>query len=161
MILRKRNRSSNENLSKDKVALKIAKLLLKIQDKFSAFMSTCTKNIPAKNLKALLAVFCLLGAGSSIYFITEAIFKNDKQQPALKIEKVNVPNYFEQDDNLQIEQSDDPGTYEAIQRFERYMDSLQQTMPGRELHDSILITRPGLMDSIKMVKEIFNSQIKL
>ena len=161
MILRKGNRSSNENLLKDKVAIKVAKLLLKIQDKFSAFMNNNTKNIPAKNLKVLLAVFCLLGAGSSIYFITEAIFKDDKQQPSLKIEKVNVPNYFEEDDNLQIEQSADSSTYEAIQRFERYMDSLQQTEFGRRLHDSILLIRPGLMDSIKVMKEIFNSKIKL
>jgi hypothetical protein len=38
--------------------------------------------------------------------------------------------------------------------------AFKQTESGRKLHDSILIIRPGLMDSIRMLKEIYNSQIK-
>ena len=162
MLFRKRNRKANEHPLKDKAARGIAKFLLRMQAKFSEFMNANTKNIPAKRLKIFLVAFCLFGGGFSIYLIAEAIFKEDKQQPPIKIDKVNVPKYYDQSgtDEMQTEQYVDEETFKGIQAFERYMDSLQQTQSGRKLHDSILITRPGLMDSIRMLKEIYNSQIK-
>ena len=162
MLFRKRNRKSNEHPLKDKAARGIAKFLLRMQTKFSEFMNTNTKNIPVKRLKIFLVAFCLFGGGFSIYLIAEAILKEDKQQTPIKIDKVNVPKYYDQSgtDDLQTEQYVEEETFKGIQSFERYMDSLKQTESGRKLHDSFLITRPGLMDSIRMLKEIYNSQIK-
>ena len=162
MLFRKRNRKSNEHPLKDKAARGIAKFLLRMQTKFSEFMNTNTKNIPVKRLKIFLVAFSLFGGGFSIYLIAEAILKEDKQQTPIKIDKVNVPKYYDQSgtDDLQTEQYVEEETFKGIQSFERYMDSLKQTESGRKLHDSFLITRPGLTDSIRMLKEIYNSQIK-
>ena len=162
MLFRKRNRKANEHPLKDKAARGIAKFLLRMQTKFSEFMNANTKNIPVKGLKIFLIAFCLFGGGFSIYLIAEAIFKEDRQQPLIKIDKVNVPKYYDQSgsDELQTEQYVDEETFRGIQSFERYMDNLKQTESGRKLHDSILIIRPGLMDSIRVLKEIYNSQIK-
>ena len=139
----------NEGSLKDEVAIKVAKFLLKIQDKFSKVMSSSTKNISVKNLKIWLIVFCLLGGGSSIYLIAEAIFRDG--QPALKIETINLPKYYDQDSNLQTARDVAPESYEALQSFRRYMDSLQQIKL-----DSILKIRPDLIDSLKILK-IYNS----
>jgi len=162
MLFRKRNRKADDHPLKDKAARGIAKFLLRIQTKFSEFMNVNTKNIPVKGLKIFLIAFCLFGGGFSIYLIAEAIFKKDKQQPSIKIDKVNVPKYYDQSgsEKLQTEQYVDEETFRGIQSFERYMDSLKETKSGRKLHDSILIIRPGLRDSIRMLKEIYNSQIK-
>ena len=162
MLFRKINRKAGEHPLKDKVARGITKFLLRMQTKFSEFMNANTKNIPVKRLKIFLIAFCLFGGGFSLYLIAESIFKEDKQQPQIKIDKVNVPKYYHQrgSDELQTEQYMDEETFRGIESFERYMDSLKQTESGQKLHDSILIIRPGLIDSIRMLKEIYNSQIK-
>jgi len=161
LLFKKRNGKTDEHPLRDKAARVIAKFLLRMQTKFSEFMNANAKNIPLKRLKIFLAAFCLFGGGFSIYLIAEAIFKKDKQ-PLIKIDKVNVPKYYDQrgSDELQTGQYVDEETFKGIQSFERYMDSLKQSESGRTLHDSILIARPGLMDSIRMLKEIHNSQIK-
>jgi hypothetical protein len=143
----------NESLLKDKAATKIVNLLLKLQVKFSKVMSSFIKKISVKKLKVLLVVFCVLGGGSSIYLIAEAIFKDE--QPALKIEGINVPKYLDQGGDLQSGKYVEPESYKDLQSFRRYMDSVQQ------IKDSIWKVTPGSMDSLKLLKEIFNSKIKL
>ena len=131
MLFRKKR--SNENLLKDEVARKVVNLLLKTQIKFSKVMSELTKNISVKRLKVLFVVFCLLGGGSSIYLIAEAIFKDE--QPAFKIESIDIPKYYDQD--LQSGRTIEPKSYEGLQSFRRYMDSVQQV----KFRDSILKIR--------------------
>jgi hypothetical protein len=107
-------------------------------------------------------LFCLFGGGFSIYLIAASILKSDSKQPELKIEQVNVPRYFDKNGNelLQSDQYIDQETYQRIEEYERFMDSLGKTDSGLRLRDSILLTRPGLSDSIKMLKEIYQSQLK-
>lgn len=50
--------------------------------------------------------------------------------------------------------------YEKIQRFRQYMDSLERSPSGKKLYNSILINRPGLLDSIILIENIYQSQIK-
>jgi len=152
MLFKKRY---NENSLKDQVAMKVVNLLFKVQVKFSKVMGSFIKKFSVKKLKALLVVFCLLGGGSSIYLIAEAIFKHE--QPALKIEKINIPKFYDQGGDLQTGRTIEPESYKDLQSFRRYMDSLQEV----KLRDSILKIRPKLMDSLKLLKEIFNSKIKL
>ena len=134
----------NQNLLKDEVAMKVVNLLLKVQVKFSKVMSSFIKNFSVKKLKVLLVVFCLLGGGSSIYLIAEAIFKHE--QPALNIEKINIPKYYDQGGDLLTGKYVEPDGYESLQSFRRYMDSLQ------EVKDSIWKVGPESMDSLKLLK---------
>jgi hypothetical protein len=161
-MLHKKKKIGIENPLKEKAATGIAKFLLKVQTKFSDFMNGQTKNISPKGLKLIVIVFCVFGGGFSIYLIAEAIWKTDKAQPGLKIEKVNFPKYYDNnnDAELQSDQYVDQETYQRILFFESYMDSLMQTESGRKIHDSILLARPGLPDSIAMLKEIYQSKIK-
>lgn len=154
MLLRKKR--ADENLLKDKVASKLAQLLLKTQVKFSKFMSACVNKVSTKGLRRLLFVFCLLGGGCSIYLITGSIFKD--KTGAFKIEKINVPKVYDGGKNLRGEQVVDEEIYKAIEKFERYMDSLGENAMGLQLRDSILKLRPGLMDSFELLKKIYKSQ---
>ena len=127
-----KRRKSKENLLKDKVATKIVNLLLKVQVKFSKVMSSFIKKFSVKKLKVLLVVFCLLGGGSSIYLIAEAFIKGEHS--ALKIEKIKFPEFYDQDSDLQTGKTIDPKSYEALQSFRKYIDSVQKV----RLRDSIL-----------------------
>jgi len=162
MLFKKRKGKSNERPMQDKAAKGIAKFLLSIQMSFTNLMNGITKNMSIKNVKILLILFCLFGGGFSIYLVASAILRPDSRQPELKIDRVNVPKYYDKSGNeaLQSDQYVDQETYHQIQEYELFMDSLGKTQSGRRLRDSILLTRPGLTDSIRMLKEIYQSQIK-
>ena len=146
---------------KDKAAQGIARFLLSIQTRFSDFMNTITKHISTKTMKMLLVIFCLLGGGFSLYIIGEATLKSDNRQSPLKIDQVDVPKHYDKigGEELMSDQYVDHETFQQIELFESYMDSLLLTEKGKKIHDSILVNRPGLMDSVKMLKEIYQSQI--
>ncbi|MBN8880657.1 MAG: hypothetical protein J0I32_24160 [Sphingobacteriales bacterium] len=160
MLFRKKKDKQNSHPVKEKAAKGIASFLLKTQSKFAAVMNNQTKNIPSKKMKILLLVFCLIGGGFSLYLTLEAILKPDREQPAFKIDPVSVPKHYDRsgDEELRSDHYIDNETYQQIQAFEQYMDSLQRTPTGVQTRDSILQARPGLMDSVRMLKEIYNYQ---
>jgi len=158
----KKKDKKNSHPVKEKAAKSIAGFLLKTQSKFADIMNSQTKNIPSKKMKVFLIAFCLFGGGFSLYLTLEAILKSDYEQPALKVDPVSVPRHYDRigDEELRSDQYIDNETYQQIQAFEQYMDSLQRTAAGIRTRDSILQARPGLMDSIRMLKEIYNYQQK-
>lgn len=162
MLFRRKKDKETSHPVKEKAAKGIAQFLLKTQSKFADIMNNQAKHIPSKRMKAILIAFCLLGGGYSLYLVGEAILKSDKEQPAFKIDPVNVPKHYDRsgDEGSRSDQYVDKETYEQIESFEQYMDSLQRTATGIKARDSIFQTRPGLMDSIRMLKEIYNYQIK-
>lgn len=142
----------------DKVAGKIAGAGIRVQAKFAESMNKLFSNISMKKLKMLLLVFCLGCGGYSIYLIANAIFSADKKQPSFKVDQVDVPKHFDRtgDEIIPPESYVDEETYRQLQGFKRYMDSLKTNKS--KLYDSILIARPGLMDSVLVLEQIYNSQ---
>lgn len=162
MFFRRKKDKKTSQPVKEKAAKGIAQFLLRTQSKFADVMSNQTKHIPSKKMKIILIAFCLLGGGVSLYLTLEAVLKPDREQPAFKIDPVSVPKHYDRsgDEELRSDQYGDKETYQQIESFEQYMDSLQGTATGIKTRDSILQARPGLMDSIRMLKEIYNYQIK-
>jgi len=50
--------------------------------------------------------------------------------------------------------------YQGIIRFRGYMDSLTRSPAGKAAYDSIILSRPGLLDSIRILEKIYQSQTK-
>jgi hypothetical protein len=48
----------------------------------------------------------------------------------------------------------------AVRNWEQWMDSLRQTVGGAAIYDSILLARPGLLDTAKEVEEYYLKQLK-
>jgi hypothetical protein len=141
----------------DKVAGKIAGAGLKIQKAFGNKMNKLFENMNQLKLKRGLIVFTLLAGGYSLYLIVTAITKPIKQN-SFKVEQIDVPKHFDKTGDKIIEQDAmvDEETYINIQHFKKYMDSLK--FNNTKQYDSILTTRPGLMDSVQMLEEIYHSQ---
>lgn len=158
MFGRKRNKEQTENKQQDKVAGKIAGAWLRIQTKFSEHMNKLFSKMSARKLKTMLIVFCLGCGGYSVYLLVNAIVSSDKRQPYFKIDQVDIPKHFDKtgDEITQPESYVDERTYQQIQGFKQYMDSLK--INKSKLYDSIMVARPGLMDSILVLEEIYNSQ---
>jgi hypothetical protein len=141
----------------DKVAGKIAGAGLRMQRAFGNKMNKLFENMNQLKLKRGLIVFTLLAGSYSLYLIVTAITKPIKQN-SFKVEQIDVPKHFNKTGDEIIEQNAmvDEETYTNIQQFKKYMDSLK--FNNTKQYDSILITRPGLIDSVQMLEQIYYSQ---
>lgn len=162
MWLYRKKRKTDNDASKitvsDKVAGRIAGAGIKMQQVFAKKMNTMFMNIEIKRLKVLLILFCICAGGYSIYLIAESIIGPDKKQNGFKIQQMDVPKHYDKtgDESLVPETYVDDETYKKIKQFRNYMDSLRQNKSKE--YDSILQARPGLMDSVQMLEEIYYSQ---
>lgn len=141
----------------DKASVKIAGAIKKIQGYFTECMNQLFKNLNKAQLRAMLFLFCT-GTGSfSIYLVVNAALNTDKAHSGFKIKQFVVPKHYNQPKDESVpEATIDEITFFKIHDFKKYMDSLKE---NRHLqYDSILQARPGLMDSVQMLEEIYYSQ---
>ncbi len=135
-----RKRKLKENPLQDKVAGKIANGLIWLQTKIADRMNKL------KNLKAILIAFCVISSGLSIYFLVDAIIAKPKQ--SMKIDPIRMPQHFDKSGDEIMENVMPGDIYQQIQEYKSYMDSIGQPI------------RPGMMDSIKILEEIYLQQQK-
>lgn len=136
MIQRKKYKA--DNTIHDKVAGKIAATLLGVQTRISNRMNRL------KSLKWLLILFCMLSGSLSIYFIAEAILLVPKKE--LQIDRVRIPQHINQPADTVKRPPIPADIMRELQDYKRYMDSMGEPI------------RPGLLDSIRILEEIYSEQ---
>ena len=163
MLFSRKNKKGIEfNYSKvrDKVAKGIAGFLLSIQNRFASFMSAITNNLNKKAKQVYLAIFCLVFGGLSLYAFIEAFQNSERAVNSIKPAQISMPKYYDrtgtETEGLTVSDKE----INRINRFKKYMDSLSHSVKGRGVYDSILKARPGLMDSIKIIEQLYYSQSK-
>lgn len=144
----------------DKVAKGIAGFLLSVQNRFASFMSGRINNLSSRSKQICLAIFCLMFGGFSIYAFVGAFSDTGNSGRRIKPDQVSVPKYYDRTNSEIKEPSVGERDIIRINRFKKYMDSLSKSPKGRPVYDSILKARPGLMDSIHVIEEIYYSQSK-
>ena len=138
----------------DRAAERIVRFLLAMQNRFVRFMSSKINRLSTKTKKNWLFIFCLVFAGFSIHVFTGA-FNNAKAVKEISPGQLSLPKYW---DNKMEEMNPVVGDndMDRIGRFEEYMDSLSKSVQGRIVYDSMVKARPGLLDSIKIIKQIYS-----
>ena len=107
--------------------------------------------------KIAVFFFCLIGGGLSIYYICEAVIGVQKKTPVEQIGKFEFPkNYHDRETEAASDLLVDEETWNKLQIFKQYMDSLKKF--NNSEYQYILLTRPGLMDSINTLEQIYYSQ---
>ena len=144
----------------DKVAVKIARAIHSLQLKFSIIMNNIFARLSSAQLKALLIVFCFLSGGFSIYLFGDAIFGKSQHEANIRIDQINIPKHFNRtgEDAIQQEYMVDQETFLQIMQFKSYMDSLMKSPSGKLVYDSIMVSRPGLMDSVLLLESIYRDE---
>ncbi|MFM9910317.1 MAG: hypothetical protein ACKVOW_13260 [Chitinophagaceae bacterium] len=159
MWLFKKNKKEAEGkeTTTDKVAGKIAGAGIKLQTAFGNRMNKLFENMSQRKLKIGLIAFTLFAGGYSLYLTITAITKPVKQSK-FAVDQMNVPRHFNKtgDEAIAPEAFVDEETYTKIQGFKKYMDSLKNN--NNKQYDSIRLSRPGIMDSVQMLEEIYRSQ---
>ena len=144
----------------DRVAKGIAGFLLSVQNGFASFMNRAVNNLNRRSKQVCLAVFCLMFGGFSMYALFGAFRDSGNARSVIHSGAVAVPKYYDQTDAEFKESPVSEKDIMRINRFKRYMNSLSQSDKGKPQFDSLLKARPGLIDSIKLIEEIYYSQSK-
>lgn len=155
---KKEVQSDDKTAVSDKVAGKIASVGIKVQQLFAENMNRIFMKTDFKRLKLILIVFSVCAGGYSIYLIVNSVFSPERNQKALEIQQMDIPKHFNKsgDETIMPEATIDEQTYLQIQDFRKYMDSLKLNRTNE--YDSILQARPGLMDSVQVLEQIYLSQ---
>lgn len=138
----------------DKAAERIAHTGIKVQTGFANGMGRLMGNVSGGKLKVILIIFCLTVGGYSVYLFGDALFSTEAKS-TIKIQQVTIPKHADKggDENLLSNQYVDEPTYQQIVGFKKYMDSLK--VAKHPLYDSVVIARPGLMDSVQILIEAY------
>ena len=143
----------------EKVAGAIATYLLRLQNGFAGYMAACTAGLSKKRLKIWLTIFCISFGGMS-FFVFLGVFGNKNGAGEnLKPTPLTYPRHYNQS-QTQMLPTISHRDMEKIAQFKKYMDSLAISPSGRKVYDSILVVRPHLLDSVRLLETIYQSQLK-
>ncbi|HEU5365454.1 MAG TPA: hypothetical protein VFU62_07975 [Hanamia sp.] len=161
MKLFSHKKNKKDEPGKDKLATGIAKYIIKVQSAFARYMNALTKNMSVASMKWSLVIFLLIGCSLSICCITMAFLKKDKA-PAIKINRIHTPQYFDKNGNASLQQNFliTKKEHQQMLAFLQYIDSLHYSKSGKQVYDSIMQCRPGLVDSVNELEKLYQQQNK-
>ncbi len=157
---KKKQKAILENTAQDRIAKNVVGKLLRLQERWAAFMYRHTERLSVKWKLIVLFFFCLCYGGLSILFIARSLMNN--RATSFYVTQGKIPQHIGKsgDEKTKVITIVTKEEYVKIQHFRKYMDSLAKSPSGKKLYDVILINRPGLMDSIILIENIYQSQNK-
>ncbi|MDT0641563.1 hypothetical protein RM553_01845 [Zunongwangia sp. F363] len=153
-----------QNVKKKKEAPKNGLLMLGLialykwlQKAWAQWMSNKTKSISKRSVTISLFVFVSLTSSYCIYLGVHAITGKNKGS-AFTVIPIQRPEHLTESEAIAsplppVSKRD----YSRIQKFRLYMDSLARSPTGRNIYDSIIATRPGLMDSVHYIEKQYQT----
>ena len=137
------------NPASQRLADAIVRKMIMVQTRWADFMQRKTERLSVKGKKLFLILFCILTSTISCCIIITSFTTHSKQN--YSVTAIHTPQHItgEQKERPSISNS----VYSNIERFKNYMDTCD-----RHIKDSILRFRPGLMDSVLAIEQIYKHQ---
>lgn len=151
-------RQLKQNLEHKTLAQLWVNRCIGIQNNASSFLQAKSEKLSLASKRLIVIVFCLISFSSCVYLVIKSFFGN---HPAnLSIEAIRVPKQLTHNENRRIIPSKgvSKDEIEKIKKFRDYFDSLAKNNSGRRIYDSILKHRPGLIDSLSIIENLYKSQ---
>lgn len=157
---RKTQSSVKENAAQERLANNIVSACIRFQQRWADFMQHHTERLSRNGKLIILSLFCLTAGSLSVYFIVSSVMS--RKASSITVIHFKQPPYAVKsgDENTKALVIVSEAEYTKILRFKLYMDSLARSPSGKELYESILSERPGLMDSVLLIEKIYQSQNK-
>lgn len=155
-LFMKTKRNGFKSSVSDKAAQTLASMCNRLQSRFAKRMNKTVGNMNTKRLKTTVILFAVVFGSVSLYLVINAVTR-----PAVakfSVDQVNIPKHFNKAGDEETIGTDyvDEETARNIAAFSQYMDSLKTFR--RPQYDSIITTRPYLMDSVAMLEQVYNLQ---
>jgi hypothetical protein len=141
---------------KERIAKGIAGFIGKAQRKWADWMQRKSERLSIKGKWFTLFLFCAFTVAVSTYLIITSIWSDAQLSFSVAHIKTAVQLKHYSNESSGISKSD----YEKIHRFKFYMDSLARSPTGSKEYEEFRQDHPGLMDSIRTVERLYQSQFK-
>lgn len=144
-------RQTSQGVSPNAFWVKVNDKTTTIQRKWADYLEARCSRFSRLTLYVCLGVFCLFFASICIYIISSAFYPNAAIN---SIQPISVPKHVlrpappEQFTGMSKE-------YKQMLKFQKQLDSLQ--LYNKERYESIRKARPGLIDSLQQVLQIYKS----
>lgn len=142
------------------ILLRVGQAIDKTQRRCADYLAEKVKGWSRSRIKIALVIFCLIQGGTSTYILI-SVFRTSSTK--INVEKVSIPSHVIQKDTSGRDEQEpvlSEKSYQRLKAFRNYMDSLQHDQAGRQIYDSILRVRPGLLDSVTQIESIYQQQIR-
>lgn len=137
---------------------RLSEYVERYQRKASSYLNAKASKLNGKQLFISLCVFCLVFGGWSGYVIWQGFYSSAK---TLHIQSVSIPKHGIQPKiNAPIINALPGRELKEIEKFQQYLDSLQLSTGGKHVYDSIVHNRPGLLDSLRFIQQLYYEQLK-
>ena len=143
----------------DEKSVEILKKWNEFKQKVANSLQKKSELLSSQTKKYTLILFCVLFGGSSIAIVVHSV---STKANSVKIASISKPSHANQDGES-MRQPDSIITkqeYNRILQFENYLLRLRSDSTGKKEFDSIIRSRPQLMDSIAMFEKMYLSQNK-
>ncbi|MBS1511637.1 MAG: hypothetical protein JST86_12400 [Bacteroidetes bacterium] len=160
-LFKRKKKTPETSPLQDKLVNGIVGKVTAFQFRWAYFMQRNSERFSLRTKKYFTIIIVLLASLYSLYIIASSIIQKPKK--GYSISKIHVPKYTTKTgeektlSNSLIPEKE----YYKIIRFHQYIDSLNQTTKGKRIADSILLKRPGLMDSTFQLKKLYELQQSL
>ena len=130
-----------------------------LQHKCAKWLENRTAHLSAKSWIVILLCFVVFTVGGNVYLIVDGLNGNSKKIERSLISRPINEIAFDSKNTI-LNTSLSKTQIERMARFQMYMDSLGRSPTGKLIQDSILRSRPGLLDSLVIVENYYHSQFK-
>ncbi|MNK11807.1 hypothetical protein D3C87_298560 [compost metagenome] len=137
------------------VASRIGTFINSIQRRWSAWMAAKSEGLSLRTQWVALTIFCILTAASCIYLIRSAL--QPKPISMVSVDRIKIPEHTAPVHLKRPIISTEE--YEKLKIYRLYMDSLARSPTGKPQYDQFLKQHPGLLDSIRTIEQLYQSQL--
>jgi len=150
-------RQHNRNLKTDKIAVIWANRCLQAQYKVASFLQTKSEKLSLNTKRLIVIAFSVISLSSCVYLVVKSFLGN--QNIRLSVTAIKVPEQVVQNEDRQVSPSTgvSKNEFEKVKKFRCYIDSLTTSNSGRRIYDSIRKSRPGLIDSLSIIENVYKS----
>lgn len=146
-----------ETVKSNSLLIKWAAYIKALAVKLASYLEAKSARLSPSAKRVWLIGFCTVGISCSLGVIAYSFVTIE---PTVKNHTIKVPVHFF---NLPHASSVTDSIitalqYQRIQRFEQYLKRKQLNNSGRLFYDSLLIARPHLTDSLRLIDSLFSSQ---
>jgi hypothetical protein len=129
-----------------------------IQYKASKFLQSKFETLATGYKRLTVIAFCMVGFSLNVYLMTRS-FSKQAYKP-ISITAIRLPNQAVVNGQRRFHPANEitREEFKKIQMFRLYLDSLDNSQQGKRIHDSIILYRPGLIDSLTIVENMYQLQ---
>lgn len=133
---------------------KIRRLVESRQRRLADYLARKADRCPRTWLYLWYFLFCAGFATACLHSLWKG-FQSGEDKAV--VTPIKIPGHVQQP-GQQVHPGFSHEQYRLIRAFSEYMDSLGRSASGKKLYDSLVIRRPGLMDSVERYKNIYEQQ---